>query len=397
MKKVLYKWIAVFSLCALICGLRTFALAGAPYGASYVSSTSFLVSGNQTGVFVANATVVTFASDGLRTSLVSSSSYTSPNTTVIVCTPIITSNLRSVTVIAPASSGTGSGGSPTGAASGDLSGTYPNPTVAKINGNVPATVATSGSYNDLLNKPTISAWDSCSSSPPSNSVGSNGDYAFCTDTDNVYTKAAGSWGSAIANLKGLQGATGLTGSTGPTGPTGLTGPQGNTGNNGTNGVISQSSCASYTTVGPLCVDSNGNYWVYNGTTLTQVLNSGLMVLVNGGTTQTLTAAQVSGTLIYNNGMGANNDTQTLPPIASGYNFIAKAQQTEASNYWQFCPNSADFSSAGGYFVLDGIVGVQGHCIKLYPAIGDSLSCDTEPYSTGFAWYCTSGLHPWVLE
>lgn len=64
---------------------------------------------------------------------------------------------------------------------------------------------------------------------PSDAVGVNGDFYLNTTNGDVYTKAAGTWGSSIGNIKGPTGATGATGSQGPQGETGATGAKGDTG------------------------------------------------------------------------------------------------------------------------------------------------------------------------
>ena len=81
-----------------------------------------------------------------------------------------------------------------------------------------------------------STWYS-GSGAPSAGTGINGDYYLNITTGDVYTKSSGSWGGAIANLKGAAGATGATGPAGATGATGAAGAAGATGAAGTNGAV----------------------------------------------------------------------------------------------------------------------------------------------------------------
>ena len=55
---------------------------------------------------------------------------------------------------------------------------------------------------------------------PSAGTGVNGDYYLNTATGDVYAKAAGAWGSAVGSIKGAAGATGATGATGSAGAAG---------------------------------------------------------------------------------------------------------------------------------------------------------------------------------
>jgi uncharacterized protein (TIGR02145 family) len=78
------------------------------------------------------------------------------------------------------------------------------------------------------------AWLSGTTAPAS-TIGKDGDYYLNTANGNVYAKASGAWGAAIANTVGPAGATGAQGAAGPAGATGSIGPQGPAGPAGPQG------------------------------------------------------------------------------------------------------------------------------------------------------------------
>jgi hypothetical protein len=98
--------------------------------------------------------------------------------------------------------------------------------------------------------------------------------------------------------------------------------------------------------------------------------------VDGKTALTLTAAQVSGTVIRNTGQSLADVNHTLPQAAAGYNFIAFVGTTlAATNYWRF---TAD-NSPQDYMCLDGTCGKTYVSVDT-PTMGDTLTCYTEQMS-----------------
>lgn len=96
--------------------------------------------------------------------------------------------------------------------------------------------------------------------------------------------------------------------------------------------------------------------------------------IDGHAALSLTAAQVSGTNIYNTGQGPNNVNHTLPACAAGYNFNALVGESQAASYWRFTAGTA------GTMCLDGTCG-KDYVSFATPVQGNALSCVTMPYAT----------------
>lgn len=107
-----------------------------------------------------------------------------------------------------------------------------------------------------------------------------------------------------------------------------------------------------------------------------VANSRLNIVVDGSTALSLTAAQVTGSVIRNTGQGVNDINHGLPAAASGYNFMAVVGEAQAANYWRFTRAGSD------------TICLDGTCGKTYvqiaaPTQGATLICSTvQMASTG---------------
>lgn len=158
---------------------------------------------------------------------------------------------------------------------------------AKANSNSLSTVATSGSYNDLSNKPTIPTVDSSLSTTSTNAIqnkavttainavkavsGSQTTTSTADGGTNVYTITYADGTTSTLSVKnGSKGSTGATGPRGPQGEQGVqgeVGPQGPQGPNGTKTLTKESVRVTSLSTGWYIWDYSGTKrLLYNGST-----------------------------------------------------------------------------------------------------------------------------------
>jgi hypothetical protein len=122
--------------------------------------------------------------------------------------------------------------------------------------------------------------------------------------------------------------------------------------------------------------------------MTQV--SAPVIQVSAAATDTLTAAEVSGTMVYNTGQAAADVAITLPAAAAGYSFVAYVGTTQAGNTWKFT------AGAGDKFYLDGVAGTDAQSVIVTPAIGNFITIFTFKSGTStYDWIAKTGDGTWT--
>lgn len=115
-----------------------------------------------------------------------------------------------------------------------------------------------------------------------------------------------------------------------------------------------------------------------------------VIEVDGHSSGALTAAQCSGTIVYNTGMGAGDVALTLPAAAAGYSFVAVVGTTQGANTWKFTADTND------KIYLDGVAGTDNQSAIVTPTIGDYASFFTfKSGASTYDWICRSGYGTWT--
>ena len=109
--------------------------------------------------------------------------------------------------------------------------------------------------------------------------------------------------------------------------------------------------------------------------------TGSMDEIIQASSDTLTAAEVRGTIISNYGQGAADNLQGLPTAAEGMNFIAVCGTAQAANYFRFQAGATD------KVYLNGVAGADNGSVSIaVPVVGSSIVFYT--FQTG------AGVYDW---
>lgn len=110
------------------------------------------------------------------------------------------------------------------------------------------------------------------------------------------------------------------------------------------------------------------------------------------TSPTLTADQVSGTVLTNFGQGAENVQIKLPAAAAGYSFVAVMATAPSGNTWKITADTND------KIYLDGVAGSDGESIIVTPSIGNFVtvfSFQTGESPDTYDWIAQTGQGTWT--